>query len=133
MSMGSRASGWSSVGGSGSRMLAGLDLELGPGLGGEDLEIELLIDLGELAVGGENAQLGQDGGGHFLGLVDEQRGSAAGGLDVGEPGFAEDLETAPAVVGREDDAEELSHLAVEVAEPALRPGEDADGDVGQRR
>jgi hypothetical protein len=56
---------------------------------------------------------------------------AAGGLDVGEPGLAEDLEAAPAVVRRKSDAEELAHLAVEVTEAALRSGEDTDGDVGQ--
>jgi hypothetical protein len=35
-------------------------------------------------------------------------------------------------VRSESEAEELTHLAVEVAETALRPGEDAGGDVGQR-
>jgi hypothetical protein len=85
-----------------------------------------------VAIGtGEDAQLGQDAGVHLLGLVDKQHGSAAGGLDVVEPGVSEDLEAAPAVVWSQGDAEEVSHLAVEVGQPALRSCQDAEDDVGR--
>src|ERR1700674_2083355 len=56
----------------------------------DDGEDGARIELG----GGEDAQLGEDRGGHLLGFVDEQDGAAPGGLDVGEPGLAEDLEAA---------------------------------------
>ena len=36
------------------------------------------------------------------------------------------------IVDLHGNAEDIAHLAVEVAETALRPGEDAGGDVGQR-
>jgi hypothetical protein len=60
-----------------------------------DGENRARIELG----GGEDAQLGEDRGRHLLGFVDEQDGTAAGGLDVGEPGFAEDLEAAQRLCG----------------------------------
>jgi hypothetical protein len=50
---------------------------------------------------------------------------------VCQPGIAQDLEAAPAVVRRQGDAEEVSHLAIEVGQSALRAGEHAGDDIGQ--
>ena len=79
--------------------------------------------------GGEDAQLGQDRGGHFLGLIDQEHRAQAGGFEVGEPGLAQGPEAGPAVMGLERYAEELAELAVEVGDAALGPGQDRRGEV----
>src|SRR5207248_6310490 len=40
---------------------------------------------------GEQAQFRQDGGGHFLGFVDQEHGTVDGSLDVSEPFLAEHI------------------------------------------
>ena len=96
---------------------------------GED-DAEQLLGVEVLA--GQDAQLAEDGGEGLLGLVDDEDGAAAGGGDVVGPAGAQGLESGPAVVRGERDAEEVSELAVEVHGAALGVLDGADEDVGQR-
>ncbi len=50
---------------------------------------------------------------------------------MGEPAFAQGLEAAPAVVGLERDAEEITEFAVEVGQIALWMGQHTDGQIGE--
>jgi hypothetical protein len=52
---------------------------------------------------------------------------------MGEPGLAQRLEAAPAVVRAQRHAKEIAHLAIEVGEVALRMGDRPDGEIGQPR
>jgi len=58
-------------------------------------------------------------------------GPIDGGLDVGEPFFAQAFGTVPAIAGRECDAEEIAQFAVEVRHLGLGPGQDPDAQVAQ--
>lgn len=82
-------------------------------------------------VAGEDAQLVEDGGERFLGLVDDQDGPHECGLNVLAPALAQGLESGPAVVTGERYPEEIGELAVEVHRAALRVLHGADGDVRQ--
>ena len=55
----------------------------------DDAEYGLGVEVG----GGQDAQLGEDGRGDLLGLIDEQDRTVACGLDVGEPLLAQGLES----------------------------------------
>jgi hypothetical protein len=48
------------------------------------------------------------------------------------PAGAQGLETGPAVMSAEGDAEEVAELAIEIAGPPLRMLNRADNDIGQR-
>src|SRR5258708_5881657 len=81
------------------------------GVPGEDDAEELTgIEL----FAGENAQLVEDGGEGLLGLIDDEDGPGERGSDVMGPAGTQGLETAPAVVGRERDGEEIPELAIEI-------------------
>jgi hypothetical protein len=82
---------------------------------------------------GHQAQLREHRRAHLLGLVDEQHRAAAGRFQMGEPGLAQRLEAAPAVVRAQRHAKEIAHLAIEVGEVALRMGDRPDGEIGQPR
>jgi hypothetical protein len=82
---------------------------------------------------GEQSQLAQAHGRHFLGLVDQNDGSAAGGAEMIEPARAQRLEPAPAVADAYGDGEDVAEFAIEVAQVALRMVDDADGQIRQAR
>jgi hypothetical protein len=52
---------------------------------------------------------------------------------VSLPALAQDLGTTPAIVRAQFDAEEVSHLAIEVGDVGLRATDDADRHVAPRR
>lgn len=81
----------------------------------DDAEERLGVEL----LAGQDAQLVQDGREHFLGLVDDEHGPRHRGGDVLTPALPERLETTPAIVGAERDAEDIAQLAVEVAHATL--------------
>ena len=81
------------------------------------------------ARGRQQPQLGEHGGQHLLGLVDDQHGSRQRGVDMGLPALAQHLGAGPAVVRGQLDAEQVAHLAIEVGEAGLGPADDADLDV----
>ena len=70
---------------------------------------------------------------HLLGLVDDEHGSGKRAVDMRLPALAQDLGSAPAVVGAQRNAEEVAHLAVEVGDVGLRPADHADLDVAFAR
>ena len=96
--------------------------------GQHDGEQDVAVEPG----GGQQAQLGEHGGQHLLGLVDDEHGPRQRGVDMGLPAIAQDLGAGPAVVRGELDAEQIAHLAVEVGETGLGPADDADPDVALR-
>jgi hypothetical protein len=70
---------------------------------------------------------------HLLGFVDEEDGPKERGLEMGLPAFAKGLGPGPSVVGSKGNGEHVAHLTVEVGEVSLRPGEDADDELGLTR
>jgi hypothetical protein len=96
------------------------------GIPGED---DAQQRLGIEAGAGEQAQLVEHGGTHLLGFVHQQHGAPAGGFQMAEPGRAQRLEAAPAVVRAQRHAEQLAELAVEIPEAALRMIDGADGEI----
>ena len=103
---------------SGSELLGAQALEQAAVAGEHDGQQDVAVEAG----GGQQAQLGEHGGQHLLGLVDDQHRSRQRGVDVGLPALAQDLGAGPAVVRGELDAEQVAHLAVEVGEAGLRAG-----------
>ena len=59
----------------------------------------------------EQPQLAQHGRTHLLGLIDEQHGPTARALQVGQPGFTQDLEASPAIVGSQADTPKTSPIS----------------------
>jgi hypothetical protein len=74
----------------------------------------------------QQAQLGEHGGRHLLGLVDDQHGARQRGVDMGLPAVAQNLGAGPSVVRGQLDAEQIAHLAIEVGEAGLGSRDDAD-------
>ena len=93
--------------------------------GQHDGEQDMAVEPG----GGQKAQLGEHGGRHLLCLVDDEDGPRQRGIDVGLPAVAQHLGAAPAVGRTQLDAEQVTHLTVEVGKASLRPADDADLDV----
>ncbi len=112
--------------GEGEQLLA-LELVEQAGVAGEqDGEDGVRVEAGA----GEEAQLVEHRGLHLLGLVDEQDRARERAVDVGLPALAQGTAAAPAVAGAKLDTEDVTHLAIEITEIALRMGDDTDGDVG---
>jgi hypothetical protein len=101
-----------------------------PGISGENDGEKLP----RVEVGAEKEpELVEHCGVHLLGFVDEEDGPKERGLEMGLPAFAKRLGPGPSVVGSKGNAEHVAHLAVEVGEVSLRPGEDADDELGLTR
>jgi hypothetical protein len=78
---------------------------------------------------GEQAQFGENGGGHLLGFIDDQHGPAERSLDLGLPFIPKGFGPIPAIVRGESDGEEISQFSVEVEDGGLGATEDSDHDV----
>jgi hypothetical protein len=78
----------------------------------------------------EQAQLAQHGGAHLLRLVDQDDGAAIDGAEMIEPTCSQGFEAAPAVGDADGDTEDVTELAVEVAQAALWVVDNADGQIG---
>jgi hypothetical protein len=123
-----------------------LQRQANPDAGAEGEEVVTPQELGEAAVAGEDdaeqgarvelgagqqAQLTEHGGEHFLCFVDEEHGAQAGVFQMRQPAVAQGLEAGPAIVGLQGDAEQIAELPVEVGQVTLRVREGADGEIGQ--
>jgi hypothetical protein len=82
---------------------------------------------------GESSFSVQHRGLHLLRLVHDEDRPEERRVDVRLPLLAQCLRAGPAVVGRQRHAEEVTQLAVEVGDAALRPGEQRHLHVAQRR
>jgi hypothetical protein len=78
---------------------------------------------------GEQTQFGEDRFAHLLGFVDQQHGAIEGGVDMGEPFFAQNFGTVPAAVRGQGHAEEMAQFAVKIGQIGLGPCQQADTEI----